>query len=358
MRLTKTVGQYYLGPGSLKKLDSLLKKVIQSPEGRVVFLIDHFFQRQNNPIKDLPLKPEDITIYLDSTDEPTTSQVDKIVTDLREYGNVDALVAIGGGATLDITKASANLIGNGGKAEDYQGWDLVPEPGIFKIGIPTISGTGAEASRTCVLMNHEKNLKLGHNSDHTVYDRLILDPNLTITVPREQYFFTGMDAYIHCIESLSGSYRHTFADALSDATLNLCRKVFLSKNMQSAENREALMVASYMGGSAIGNSFVGVVHPFSAGLSMVLGVHHCEGNCIVMNVMDQFYPNETEEFHKMVQTQSIVIPRGICSALSEEQHQKLFEATIIHEKPLSNALGEDYKKVLTPDKVRAIFESM
>ena len=118
------------------------------------------------------------------------------------------------------------------------------------------------------------------------------------------------------------------------------------------------MVASYMGGSAIGNSFVGVVHPFSAGLSMVLGVHHCEGNCIVMNVMDQFYPNETEEFHKMVQAQSIVIPRGICSALSEEQYQKLFEATIIHEKPLSNALGEDYKKVLTPDKVRAIFETM
>ena len=76
MRLTKTVGQYYLGPGSLKKLDSLLEKATQSPEGRVVFLIDHFFQRQNNLIKDLPLKPKDITIYLDSTDEPTTSQVD------------------------------------------------------------------------------------------------------------------------------------------------------------------------------------------------------------------------------------------------------------------------------------------
>jgi 3-deoxy-alpha-D-manno-octulosonate 8-oxidase len=358
MRLTKTVGQYYLGSGALGELASLLTPARQNNEGHVVFLIDHFFKDQNDFIKKLPLKSDDITIYINSTNEPTTEQVDNIDADLNKFGHIAAMVGIGGGTTLDITKAISNLNSNGGKAEDYQGWDLVPKPGIFKIGVPTISGTGAEASRTCVLMNYKKNLKLGHNSDHTVYDRLILDPDLIATVPREQYFFTGMDAYIHCIESLSGNYRHAFADALSDAALNLCRQVFLSDDMQEAESREALMVASYMGGSAIGNSFVGVVHPFSAGLSMVLGIHHCVGNCIVMNVMDQFYPNETQEFRKMAETQSISIPKGICSDLSDEQHQKLFDATIIHEKPLSNALGENFKKILNPDKIRTIFEAM
>ena len=61
-------------------------------------------------------------------------------------------------------------------------------PGVFKVGIPTLSGTGAEASRTCVMMNQEKKLKLGMNSDYTVFDRLVLDPELTATVPRDDIF--------------------------------------------------------------------------------------------------------------------------------------------------------------------------
>lgn len=63
--------------------------------------------------------------------------------------------------------------------------------------------------------------------------------------------------------------------------------MFLSEDMMSDENREN-MVASYLGGCAIANSFVGVVHPFSAGLSVVLDTHHCIGNCITMNAMEEF----------------------------------------------------------------------
>ena len=98
---------------------------------------------------------------------------------------------------MDSAKAVSNLLTNGGMAERYQGWDLVKIPGIFKIGIPTISGTGAEATRTCVMTNSASSLKLGMNSDFTVFDHVIMDPDLTATVPRDQYFFTGMDAYIH-----------------------------------------------------------------------------------------------------------------------------------------------------------------
>ena len=49
---------------------------------------------------------------------------------------------------MDVAKAISNLLTNQGQAEDYQGWDLVPNPGIFKIGIPTLSGSGSEATRT------------------------------------------------------------------------------------------------------------------------------------------------------------------------------------------------------------------
>ena len=82
-------------------------------------------------------------------------------------------MGVGGGATLDTAKAAANLLTNGGKAEEYQGWDLVKKPGVYKIALPTLSGTGAEATRTCVMTNKRTGLKLGMNSDYTVYDQVI-----------------------------------------------------------------------------------------------------------------------------------------------------------------------------------------
>ena len=115
------------------------------------------------------------------------------------------------------------------------------------------------------MTNKKTGLKLGMNSDHTVFDQIIMDPNLTKTVPRNQYFYTGMDAYIHCIESLNGSYRNAIGDAYSAQAVSLCRDVFTSGNMMSDENRSKMMDASYLGGCAIATSYVGVVHPFSSG---------------------------------------------------------------------------------------------
>lgn len=94
------------------------------------------------------------------------------------------------------------LLTNPGKAEDYQGWDLVKISGVYKVGISTLSGTGAETTRTCVMISETK--KMGMNSDLTMFDQIILDPNLLKTVPLDQEFYTGMDCYIHCVESLHG----------------------------------------------------------------------------------------------------------------------------------------------------------
>ena len=70
---------------------------------------------------------------------------------------------------------------------------------------------------------------------------------------------------------MNGSHRHAMADSYSYEALRLCHEIFSSKDMMSDENREKLMVASYHGGASLANSFVGVVHPFSAGLSIVFG---------------------------------------------------------------------------------------
>ncbi|WP_017863561.1 iron-containing alcohol dehydrogenase family protein [Leptospira santarosai] len=353
---SKNVLRYVFGDGALKSLEKILKPR-REKNTNAVFFIDIYFKGKNI-VSSLPLEKEDLVFYYDSDHEPKTDYIDELRDQiLSSIGEPCAIVGLGGGCTLDVAKAVSNLIPNGGRSEDYQGWDLLKKPGIFKIGIPTLSGTGAEASRTCVLMNLKKNLKLGMNSEFTIYDQLILDPELTATVPRDQYFYTGMDTYIHCIESLNGSYRHPVGDAFSREALELCREVFLSDDMMSGENRKKLMVASYLGGCAIANSYVGVVHPFSAGLSVVLGTHHCISNCIVMNQMSEFYPKETDEFHFMMDKQKINLSKGICSSLDDSQMERLHLSTVIHEKPLTNALGSDFKNILTQEKTRSIFSS-
>ena len=196
------------------------------------------------------------------------------------------------------------------------------------------------------------------NSDFTVYDQIVMDPELTATVPRNQYFYTGMDAYIHCVEALAGSYRNAIGDAYSRETINLCRQVFLDGDMMSSQNRERLMVASYLGGCSIATSYVGLIHPFSAGLSVVLGLHHCVANCIVMRAMQPYYPNAYKEFWAIVNKQNIEIPEGLARNLSDNQYEQLFASTIIHQKPLTNALGESYRDVLNRDTVKSIFMNM
>lgn len=359
MNNSKNVLNYMFGKGTISNLNEILNNRI-SKNDYVVYYVDEYF-KNSELVNNLPIENEDEIFYVQTKDEPKTEFINSFRNQLveKEKNKPKAIVAIGGGCTLDTGKAVANLLTNPGNAEDYQGWDLVKNAGIYKIGIPTVSGTGAEASRTCVMTNPKSGLKLGMNSDFTIYDQLILDPELIKTVPREQYFYTGMDTYIHCIESLGGRYRNAIGDAFSHQSIALCRDVFLSDDMMSEENCEKLMVASYLGGCAIANSFVGVVHPFSAGLSVVLDTHHCIGNCITMNAMEEFYPKEYVEFMQMSEKQGIEIPKGIAANLDDETYLKLYNSTVIHEKPLSNALGNNYKTdILTLEKVTEIFKRM
>ena len=128
--------------------------------------------------------------------------------------------------------------------------------------------------------------------------------------------------------------------------------------MQTPTNRERLMVASYLGGCAIATSYVGLIHPLSAGLSVVLGIHHCVGNCIVMRAIADYYPAAYNEFWEMAERQNTTIPAGVCNGLDDNGFKALYDASIIHQKPLTNALGENYKSILTLEKVTELFRNM
>lgn len=362
---TKNIPYYLFGRHAFSQLGDLVRPLREKASGPAIFFLDHYFKGKDLE-KSLPLENGDQVHFVDSTEEPEVTKIDAFRKAVAEQIAADArwnksacpccVIGIGGGATMDTAKAIANLLKNPGKAEQYQGWELVRNPAVYKIGIPTISGTGAECSRTCVLTNIPKKLKLGMNSDYTMFDQLVLDPELSRTVPRDQYFFTGIDTFMHCIEALQGSYRNVIVDALSVRAVQLCKEIFLSDDMMNDANREKLMIASYLGGMAAGN--VGVVHPLSAGLGIALHVHHGVGNCLVLNVLEDIYPAEHKLFRAMLEKQHVTLPSGICQNLTDEQYDALYEASIVHEKPLTNALGSDFKKILTRENLIERFKRM
>lgn len=161
---------------------------------------------------------------------------------------------------------------------------------------------------------------------------------------------------MHCVESLQGSYRNAIIDAFSVRAVQLCEEIFLSDDMMSEDNREKMMIASYIGGMAAGN--VGVIHPFSAGLGVVLHVAHGLGNCLALNVLGDIYPKEYKQFRTMIERQGVNLPTGICKDLTEEQYEGLYRGCIVHEKPLTNALGPDFKQILTRENLIERYKSI
>ncbi|PWT94800.1 MAG: alcohol dehydrogenase [Bacteroidetes bacterium] len=351
----KMIGYVIYGRGSFDQLDEILEPNRKTGLP-MIFLVDHFFE--NKPlIKRIPAKGNDKIIYADVTDEPKTKYVDSIAKQLKdEFGTISGIVGIGGGSTMDLAKAVSLMMNNPGSSADYQGWDLVKFPGVYKVGIPTLSGTGAEVSRTCVLTGPTR--KLGMNSDFTPFDQIVLDPALTTNAPTNQRFYTGMDCYIHCIESLQGTYLNEFSKSYGEKALELCQEVFVKKNSWDDDSDDKLMMASYAGGMSIAYSQVGVAHAVSYGLAYLLGTKHGIGNCIVMNHLEEYYPAGVKEFRKMVEKNNITIPTGICKGLNDEQFDTMINVSLGMKPLWENALGKDWEKTMTRDKLRKLYEKL
>lgn len=351
----KMVDYVVYGRGSFNQLDEILapNRMGTAP---MIFLVDHFFE--DKPlVQRIPLTGKDKIVFADVTHEPKTGQVDALAASLREeFGTVSGIIGIGGGSTMDLAKAVALMMTNPGSSADYQGWDLVKQAGVYKVGIPTLSGTGAEVSRTTVLTGPVR--KLGMNSDFTPFNQIVLDPDLAKDAPVNQRFYTGMDCYIHCIESLEGTYLNEFSKSYGEKALDLCRKVFVEKNTWDDECDEQLMMASFAGGMSIAYSQVGVAHAVSYGLSYLLGTKHGIGNCIVMNHLEEYYPAGVKEFKFMVEKNNIDIPVGICAGLSDQDFNTMIDISLSLKPLWENALGKDWEKIMTRQKLRALYEKL
>ena len=352
------VPRVIFGRGSFNQLGELLAPNRLNRNSPFIFLVDDVFKTEFDITSRIPLSYDDKIIFVSTAEEPKTTQVDELVEHiiLTFKDRPSGIIGIGGGSVLDLAKAVAIMLTNDGNAEDYQGWDLVKNKAIYHVGVPTISGTGAEVSRTTVLTGPTR--KLGINSDFTPFDQVVLDPELTNSVPKQQWFYTGMDCYIHSVESLSGTYINAFSQSYGEMAYGLCKEIYLDAKLPKKIAQDKLMMASWHGGMSIAYSQVGVAHALSYGLSYVLGVKHGIGNCIVFNHLEEFYPNDVALFKKMLEKHNILLPIGVCKNMSDKDLDIMANIALNLEPLWENALGKSWQKKITAKKVKELYLKM
>jgi 3-deoxy-alpha-D-manno-octulosonate 8-oxidase len=352
------VSRVIFGRGSFNQLGDILAPKRLNAKAPFIFIVDDIFKGNSWLTSRIPLAYKDKLIYISAAEEPKTSQVDALVEEIILSFNdrPSGIIGIGGGTIMDLAKAVSIMLTNDGESKDYQGWDLVKNPAIYHVGIPTISGTGAEVSRTTILTGPER--KLGINSDYTPFDQVILDPELTKDVPKNQWFYTGMDCYVHCVESLNGTFLNAFSQSYGEKALELCKEIFLEDNLAKNESDDKLMMASWHGGMSIAYSQVGVAHAMSYGLSYLLGVKHGIGNCIVFEHLEEYYSEGVAMYNAMRDKHNIEIPQGICADLSDREFDIMIDVALSLEPLWENAIGKNWKKTITRQKLKDLYSKM
>ena len=352
------VSKIVFGRGSFSQLGEILEPKRVNRNAPFIYFVDDVFKGNAWLTSRIPLAYDDKIIYVSAAEEPKTSQIDQlveqIILDYKERPS--GSIGIGGGCIMDVAKAVSIMLNNDGESKDYQGWDLVKNPALYHVGVPTISGTGAEVSRTTILTGPER--KLGINSDFTPFDQVILDPELTKDVPKDQWFYTGMDCYVHCIESLNGTYLNAFSKTYGETAYELCKEIFLSDYLTAEEAQDKLMMASWHGGMSIAYSQVGVAHAMSYGLGYLLGVKHGIGNCIVFDHLEEYYPEGVKLFKQMKEKHNIQLPQGICANLTDKEFDTMIGVALSLEPLWENAIGKNWKKKITPEVLKALYQKM
>lgn len=211
--------------------------------------------------------------------EPEVDDVDRVLSFLREHraGAGDLVIGIGGGSAIDLAKAVAALMTNtrGNSVVDYlegvgKGLTIDAAP-LPLFAIPTTAGTGSEATKNAVISSYHPPFKKSLRSDQMVPRLVLIDPQLSVSVPPPVTAWTGMDAITQLIESFLSRRAQPIPQALALHALEFAVPALIEayENGHSRVARERMAYAAYLSGLSLANSGLGLAH----GVAAALGVH-------------------------------------------------------------------------------------
>jgi alcohol dehydrogenase class IV len=216
----------------------------------------------------------------------------------KELG-ADCIVSVGGGSAIDTAKGIAILLKEGGKLQDYVGFQILTRPQTPHIVIPTTAGTGSEVTYVAVIKNHEEGRKLLFGDYNILPNVAILDPKMTEGLPPRLTAATGMDAMSHAIEALHSLQREPIADGMALHAIRLI-KAFLPKAVENGKDmmaRGEMLIAANMAGIAFSNAQVGVVHALAHSVGARFKVHHGLANSILLPACLRYNADACDEVY-------------------------------------------------------------
>jgi alcohol dehydrogenase class IV len=231
-----------------------------------------------------------VTVFTEVSSNPTTTEVAAGLSLAREQ-RTQAIIAVGGGSAIDVAKGIAMLLANGGEYVNYQ-WEGKPITQRSRplLAVPTTAGTGSEVSKVAVIVDPDNPFKKGVLSPLMFPHAAILDPELTRSLPPWLTAATGMDAFIHALESFVGQRANLFTDQFA---LSALRTVWTSLSQATANGedlaaRQAMMLAALWGGTAMDHAGLGLIHALSGPLTGHLHLHHGLANALILPYVLRF----------------------------------------------------------------------
>ncbi|MBA4031230.1 MAG: alcohol dehydrogenase [Planctomyces sp.] len=263
------------GPGSIDRLGALsreygaLRVVLFTDPG--ILATGHI----DRCLQSLTAAGIETTLFSAVQPNPSTDDVDAGVKVARE-AQADFLVAVGGGSSIDCAKGVNFVLTGGGSMKDYWGVGKAKGPMLPLIVAPTTAGTGSEAQSFALISDAVTHVKMACGDKRASCRVAILDPELTLSMPRSVTAATGIDALSHAIESHVTKKRNSVSQSFSRRAFRLLAgalPVVLERPDHLAA-RGAALLGAHWAGAAIENSMLGATHALANPLTATYGTTH------------------------------------------------------------------------------------
>ncbi|MEG2987970.1 MAG: iron-containing alcohol dehydrogenase [Oscillospiraceae bacterium] len=286
--VSKPTPMTFIGPGRAGEVGRLLDL---ADIKKVFVLTDHFLYTSGllgGILQSIKEHNIEAVIYDGVTPDPTFTVVAEAQ---KACGDCQAIVAVGGGSVLDTAKAVAASVANGKEARALVGMLKVRRYPLLCIAIPTTSGTGSETTIAAIISDPETHGKKQLLDPKLVPMLAILDPDLTVGLPKSSTAFTTFDALTHALEAYVSGYadedsRRRARMAIKGIYRNL---PIVMQNPTDVKAREGLLEASFLAGTAFTRTYVGYVHAFAHNIGGKFGIPHGLANAVLLPHVMQYY---------------------------------------------------------------------
>lgn len=311
------------GPGAIKKLPALIKSkgiknvMIVTDKGLMsLHLLDSLFEA-------LDAEGVKYSVYDGTQPNPTINNIEE-ARSLYVDNNCEAIIAFGGGSPMDCAKvAGARVVRPNTPVPKMRGLLHVIKklPPLF--AVPTTAGTGSETTLAAVISNPETHEKYPINDPVLRPKYAVLDPELTVGLPKHITSTTGMDALTHAVEAYIGHSNTKNTEKKAEMATKMIfeniKKVY--ENGADVEARGQMLLASYYAGVAFTRAYVGYVHAIAHNLGGMYGIPHGLANAIILPYVLEYYGDTAHE--RLARLADIV---GITGSSDAEKANKFIAA--------------------------------